>query len=100
MDPVAAISIDVDSIKHYRAIHGLPDQPIEDDPIYTIAMPRFWELLANAGVPATLFLIGADVGQHADAFAPVGETGSEVASHSWSHDYQLTARSAAATNQL
>ena len=48
----AAITIDVDSLRFYREIHGLPDGPDEDDPIYTIAMPRFWELIEEASVPA------------------------------------------------
>jgi len=86
---LAAITIDVDSLRHYRAIHGLPEETLDDDPIYTIAMPRFWSLIEEARVPATLFLIGADAPEHAEVFAPVLATGSEVANHSWSHDYRL-----------
>ena len=89
----AAITIDVDSIRHYRDIHGLPPVDADEDPIYTVALPRFWELLSNAGLPATLFVIGADGPGHPEAFAPVVPTGSEVASHSFSHDYRLTQRS-------
>ena len=88
----AAITIDVDSLRHYRAIHGLPERPDEEDPIYTIALPRFWSLLEELNLPATLFLIGADAPRYASAFTPVGSTGSEIASHSFSHDYRISTR--------
>jgi peptidoglycan-N-acetylglucosamine deacetylase len=86
---LAAITIDVDSLRHYRSIHALEAEDLQaPDPIYDLALPRFWELLD--GRPATLFLIGADAPHHAEAFAPVQTTGSEVASHSFAHDYRLT----------
>ncbi|MEM9114334.1 MAG: polysaccharide deacetylase family protein [Myxococcota bacterium] len=86
---LAAISIDVDSIRHYHSIHGLePGPPEEADPIYATALPRFWELLD--GRPATLFLIGADAPRYAAAFEPASRTGCEIASHSQAHDYRLT----------
>jgi hypothetical protein len=89
----AAVTIDVDSLRHYHAIHGLPERPDDEDPIYTIAMPRFWELLQDVGIPATLFLIGEDAPAYASVFAPVLDSGCEVASHSYAHDYRLTERS-------
>lgn len=89
----AAITIDVDSLRLYHAIHGLAAPDLETDPIYTHAMPRFWELMD--GEPATLFLIGADASRHPASFAPVRATGSEVASHSHTHDYRLTRKSRA-----
>lgn len=88
----AAITIDVDSLRFYRAIHGLPPIPPEDDPIYTIAMPRFWSLLDDQGVCATLFLVGEDAAAHPSAFTDVISSGSEVASHSHQHDYRLSIR--------
>lgn len=91
----AAISIDVDSLRFYREIHGLaPLDPGTADPIYSIALPRFFTLLERAGVPATLFAIGEDAPSHAEAFAPAKALGCELASHSFSHDYRLTKRSA------
>jgi hypothetical protein len=90
----AAVTIDVDSLPCYFAIHGLPipEGLVDEDPIYRLAMPRFWACLEAAGLPATLFLIGADAPRHAQAFAPVGPSGSEVASHSHAHDYRLSRR--------
>lgn len=91
----AAITIDVDSLRFYRAIHGLPAAETGPDPIYTTAVPRFFELLDEAGLSATLFLIGQDAPAYPDAWTAVATSGSEVASHSFSHDYQLSLRSEA-----
>lgn len=91
----AAVTLDVDSLRCYYEIHGLPDPAAAaEDPIYTRAVPRFFELLAEAGIPATLFLIGRDAPQHAAAFAPLAELRCEVGNHSFSHDYCLTQRTA------
>jgi hypothetical protein len=88
----AAITIDVDSLRFYREIHALA--PIDgDDPIYSIAMPRFFELLDEAGIPATLFLIGEDAAHHLDALSPARKLGCEIASHTFSHDYRVTEKS-------
>jgi hypothetical protein len=97
---IGAISIDVDSLRFYRRIHGearadaehSADAAEHDDPLYSVAMPRFFELLLAVGVPATLFLIGEDAPRHSGAFDGLGPSGSEVASHSFSHDYRLTTR--------
>ncbi|MEE2903330.1 MAG: polysaccharide deacetylase family protein [Myxococcota bacterium] len=89
----AAFTIDVDSIRHYYDIHGLPQPTSATDPIYTIAMPRFWELIKEFGIPATLFLIGKDAPEYAEYFSPVAETHSEIASHSFAHDYRLCEQS-------
>ncbi len=88
----AAVTIDVDSLSCYRAIHGLGEAPLDEDPIYTVALPRFFGLLAEAKIPATLFCIGRDAPAHAGAFARVGELGCEIASHSYAHDYALSRR--------
>lgn len=88
----AAITIDVDSLRCYREIHGLPARDAEEDPIYTKALPRFFELLEELRAPATLFLIGADAPKYASAFAPVKALNAEIASHSFAHDYRLIQR--------
>ena len=88
----AAITIDVDSLRLYSAIHGRDDnagsQDPTFDPIYETAMPRFFELLEDVGARATLFLIGEDAVQHPRAFAQIGA--SEIASHSYRHDYRFS----------
>ncbi len=90
----AAITIDVDSLACYRQIHGLPPDPSASDPIYTHALPRFFALLAERKLPATLFLIGQDAPRWASVFEPIRALGCEVASHSFAHDYRLSQKSA------
>lgn len=41
--------------------------------------------LAAAGVPATLFVVGQNVAQHADVLKRAAAMGVEVANHTWSH---------------
>lgn len=92
--PTAAISIDVDALRFYGAIHGLGAQDLEPDPIYTVALPRFFALLDEFGLRGTVFFIASDVeraGRHLTE--GLAQTHSELASHSWSHDYRLTKRS-------
>ncbi|MFO0723401.1 MAG: polysaccharide deacetylase family protein [Myxococcota bacterium] len=92
--PSFSLSIDVDSLRFYRDIHGLSGAlELAEDPIYTLAMPRFFEILGEAGIPATLFLVGADAPAHPALGLGAESTGSEIASHSFAHDYRLTERS-------
>jgi peptidoglycan-N-acetylglucosamine deacetylase len=89
----SAITIDVDSLRFYREIHGLTEREEDEDPIYSVAMPRFWSLIEEAAVPATLFLIGADAPSYSSAFEPAARSRSEIGNHSFSHDYRLIKRS-------
>lgn len=92
--PAAGISIDVDALRFYGAIHGLGAEDLDPDPIYSVALPRFFELLDEIGIPGTVFFIASDLdraGRHLTE--GLEATGSELASHSWSHDYRLTQQS-------
>lgn len=88
--PCATVSIDIDGIGCYHAIHGLP-APAGSDPMYTQAMPRFLDLVSGLRIKTTLFAVGRDV----EAPAAAGllrraiEAGHEVANHSHNHDYRL-----------
>lgn len=91
----AAVTIDVDSLRFYAQIHGLScarNRDARDDPVYTTALPRFAALLREAGIRATVFAVGQDAARHPEAFAFVASTGSELASHSFRHDYRLSQR--------
>lgn len=99
MAQFSAITIDVDSIDFYLQIHGLPHVPNAPDPIYDVALPRFFDLLDAARLPATLFLIAKDAAQNRRAFASLAALGCEVASHSYAHDYRLTQQSPAAIRE-
>ncbi len=89
---LSAITIDVDSLRFYMQIHGLKQAapPLSEDPIYTVALPRFREHLEDLGLRATLFLIGEDAPSHAAQIRRFSDRGSEIASHSFTHDYRLT----------
>ena len=91
----AAISIDVDALRHYYALHGL-SLPKGSDACLNEGLPRFLELCADVGVRATLFVVGDDLSDpgFARAVARAAVQGHEVQSHSFAHDYALSRRSA------
>jgi peptidoglycan/xylan/chitin deacetylase (PgdA/CDA1 family) len=93
MDRLCAVSVDLDEIPCYTAIHGLPS-PRDDraSAIYRRALPRFAELFADLGAPATFFAVGRDLTQRANqrALRKLAEVGHEIGSHSASHLYDLT----------
>lgn len=89
----AALTIDVDSLRCYREIHGLPRRDDDDDdPIFTRALPRFLDVMARLGQRATLFVVGRDLRMKAAAevIRAAAEAGHEIASHSHAHDYRLS----------
>ena len=96
---LSALSVDLDSLPHYCRIQGLPDTLLDERArglVATRAIPRLLELFAQCNAPATFFVIGADValpGMQA-ALRASAAAGVELASHSYSHDYALSRRSA------
>lgn len=89
----AAITIDVDTLGCYRAIHGLP--PVEQtgpDVIYTRALERFLDAMHAIDAKATLFVIGRDLDDdaHRTRVGQAHRDGHEIASHSHVHDYALS----------
>ena len=92
---LAAIGVDLDGIGCYRAIHGLATRE-GPDPVHLLAVERFGNLLADLGLRASFFVVGAelhdtDSGQRLRRLADAGH---EMASHSFAHDYFLAARPA------
>lgn len=99
--PVCAVSVDVDPIPCYYRIHGLEPAaaPRElRDLVTRRALPRFAELFAEHGIAATFFVVAEDI--DAGALGPVARAtraryadlvraGHELASHSYSHPYDL-----------
>ncbi len=97
-EPLAALSVDLDEIGCYAAIHGL-DAPHEGSAhaIYERAIARFERLFADEGVSATFFVVGRDLARPANAarIAQLHARGHEIGNHSLSHLYDLTRRDAA-----
>lgn len=99
--PVCAVSIDVDPIPCYYRIHGLDPvaAPRElRDIVARRAVPRFAELFAARGIAATFFIVAEDIDPAAlgptaratrAAYADLIRAGHELASHSYSHPYDL-----------
>ncbi len=96
MSPCSCVSVDMDALGCYAAIHGVDaDHQGLVDPIWSLGMPRFLELFARTGVQATFFCVGRDLENplHAKLAREAVAAGHEIASHSHSHLYDLRARS-------
>ena len=94
MPGLASISIDLDGLGHYAALHGLAPEVVTAEAralVHQVAVPRFAELVEGAGGRGTLFVIAGDV--DAGARPPLEDVlrrGHELASHSHGHDYALS----------
>jgi peptidoglycan/xylan/chitin deacetylase (PgdA/CDA1 family) len=91
---LASVSIDLDELHHYYAIHGLPEPKNGTHAVYDVAVPRAAEWARSLGVPLTWFAVGRDLErtQSADALRALAEAGHEIANHSYSHAYDLSCR--------
>ena len=86
---ILCVNIDVDSLRLYRAIHGLPQRP-EGDEVYKAGVVRFMSLLDSMGIPGTIFSIAADLLPSVKRILQDAVSGGhEIASHSLSHPYDL-----------
>ena len=105
LDPVLAVNVDVDALRFYRAIWGLPAEPAgAPDPVWNLGVPRFLDLFAALSLRATFFVVASDLVPEEDGGAASASEvrrrltlveemvakGHEVASHSFSHDYALS----------
>lgn len=94
---LCAISVDLDEIPNYYAIHGLavPAQCGGKDAVYDVALDRLEQWSSDRGVPLTLFAIGSDLErrQNADRLRGLVSKGHELANHTLDHLYDLTLRS-------
>ncbi len=88
-----AVNVDIDGLRLYRAIHGLPDRSGDAaDLAWTIGVPRFAALFESFGVHGTFFVVAADleVPAHRAIAARLVAAGHELGSHSHTHPYDLT----------
>lgn len=91
---LAAVSIDLDEVPDYLAIHDLP--PLDPgsppaDAVYEAALPRIAGFAAAHGLTVTLFAIGRDLERPANAAAlrVLSGAGHAVENHSYGHRYDL-----------
>ncbi len=89
--PVAAVSIDLDEIRLYRAIHGLSAKPAEGPLGFERAVPRALAWATRLGVPLTFFVVADDLrlGVARDVLDHALGQGHAVESHSQTHPYDL-----------
>jgi peptidoglycan/xylan/chitin deacetylase (PgdA/CDA1 family) len=94
---LCAVSVDLDEISCYTAIHGLAHTTLSDDAqraVYRKALPRLVDLFERLAVPVTFFAVGRDLTdpQAASALHDLARRGHEIANHSQDHLYDLTLR--------
>ena len=91
---LCAVSVDLDEIPCYTAIHGLslPLSAAAQQAVYRKALPRLAALFDAHRVRGTWFAIGRDLEhEHAsDALRTLAAQGHEIGNHSYSHRYDLT----------
>jgi len=89
---LCAVSVDLDEIPNYFAIHGLPAPTgPEASLVYDVAVDRLSELASDLGIPLTLFAIGADLERKeaAGKLHAARAAGFEIANHSLDHRYDF-----------
>jgi peptidoglycan/xylan/chitin deacetylase (PgdA/CDA1 family) len=91
---VVSVSVDLDPVECYWRIHALPGAPPARarHAILRRCLPRFAELFARHGARATFFVVARDLEEDAEGRALLAELardGHELASHTYSHPYDL-----------
>lgn len=93
---LAAISVDLDEVPCYAAIHGItPPESASNYAIYRHALPRLLQWFEKERVTGTFFAIGRDLElrENRDQVADLARRGFELSNHSYQHYYDLTRRS-------
>jgi peptidoglycan/xylan/chitin deacetylase (PgdA/CDA1 family) len=90
---LCAVSVDLDEIHHYHAIHGLPPPTGRGaTAVYDVALERLEALARAHHLPLTLFAVGSDLGRESNALRlrALSARGHEIGNHSLDHLYDLT----------
>lgn len=95
-EKLAALSVDLDEIENYTAIHGVSGKlGVAHTAVYDKALPRLAALFAEQSVPATFFAVGRDLidrPENGRRLKALHDAGHEIGNHSLSHFYDLTRR--------
>jgi len=88
------VSIDLDPIDCYYAIHGLGEPPA--DLACSKGFERFLSFAQKHGFPVTVFVVGKELGRpdFSELVRNAALIGHEIANHSFSHRYDLSRLSA------
>jgi peptidoglycan/xylan/chitin deacetylase (PgdA/CDA1 family) len=90
---LCALSVDLDEIPNYFAIHGLPEPGGNAaHAVYDMALDRLDAFRCAEALPLTLFAIGSDLKRPEAALRlrKMADAGSEIANHTLDHRYDLT----------
>jgi peptidoglycan/xylan/chitin deacetylase (PgdA/CDA1 family) len=93
---LCAISVDLDEIPNYFAIHGLEPSASARNAVYDVALDRLESFADAARIPLTLFAVGSDLARPESAarLAQAKSHGHEIGNHSLDHRYDLVRLSA------
>jgi peptidoglycan/xylan/chitin deacetylase (PgdA/CDA1 family) len=89
---LCAISVDLDEIPNYFAIHGLATTGERGlTAVYDVALARLLGLSREENIPLTLFAIGSDLEREENraALRDAHRAGHEIANHTLDHRYDL-----------
>ncbi|HEX7671101.1 MAG TPA: polysaccharide deacetylase family protein [Polyangiaceae bacterium] len=90
---LCALSVDLDEIPNYHAIHGLPPPTGPGaTAVYDVALGRLEAFARAEQLPLTLFAIGSDLERPESAarLREMASLGHEIANHTLDHRYDLT----------
>jgi hypothetical protein len=99
--PLFSVSVDLDGIACYAAVHGLAPSQLGERAqraVPEVALERFASLFEAEGIRATFFAIGREIDEIPGAALALGraaQAGHEIGAHSWAHDYALSRRTPA-----
>ena len=102
MTALCSVSVDLDGLGCYAAIHGLDPAALPDAALRAVpevAVARLCELFDALGLRATFFAIGRELPYGPARIAAAARAGHEIGSHSFDHDYALSRRAPAAIAQ-
>lgn len=95
---LCAVSVDLDEIPNYYAIHGRKHAELSGaTAVYDIAVPRLGDLARALDIPLTFFAVGSDLlrSNAAVQLRRSVQAGHAVGNHTQSHLYDLTRRTRA-----
>lgn len=92
MGGLCAISVDLDEIACYHAIHGVSGAESAPSAVYEIALERLASWARELAIPLTLFVVGRDLenDRNQRRLSVLHAAGFELANHSLDHRYDLT----------
>jgi len=99
---LASISIDLDEVPRYAAIHGLAARGrASAHAVYDRCVPRLTAWLDDESIRATFFAIGEDLEreENRETISALHQVGHEIGNHSYHHHYNLTRRAVADIRQ-